>query len=236
MANPNDILMHRPARPLPARRTVVHAEAVAWLTANPAPAGASIITSMPDVSELSNRSLDAWRAWFVAAATRILEWLPDDGVAIFFQSDIRHEGCWIDKGYLIMAAAERLTPRPAPLIWHKIVCRHPPGSISQGRPTYSHMLCFARAPLPAVTRPGPDVLAAAGHMPWKRAMGEAACRVACRFLRDETPTRLVVDPFCGQGTALAVANAFGFEAIGVDLSTSRCRIAAELTPKGVEQL
>jgi hypothetical protein len=35
----------------------------------------------------------------------------------------------------------------------------------------------------------------------------------------------VVDPFCGRGTVLAVANAMGFDAIGVDLSAKRCRAA-----------
>jgi tRNA G10 N-methylase Trm11 len=38
----------------------------------------------------------------------------------------------------------------------------------------------------------------------------------------------VLDPFCGQGTVLALANAFGFDAIGVDLSKKRCKIARNL--------
>ena len=45
-------------------------------------------------------------------------------------------------------------------------------------------------------------------------MGVEACRLACRFLREESETKLVVDPFCGHGTALAVANHFGFDALG----------------------
>jgi hypothetical protein len=72
------------------------------------------------------------------------------------------------------------------------------------------------------------VLPQAGAMPWKRAMGVEACRVACRFLRDDTATRLVVDPFCGHGTALAVANALGFDALGVDRSVKCCRAAEAL--------
>jgi tRNA G10 N-methylase Trm11 len=58
-------------------------------------------------------------------------------------------------------------------------------------------------------------------------MGEVACRVACRFLRDETATRLVVDPFCGEGSILAMANAFGLAAIGIDLSGKRCKAALQ---------
>jgi hypothetical protein len=116
----------------------------------------------------------------------------------------------------------------AALIWHKIVCRHAPGTISLGRPSFSHMICVTRgAPWP-MRKPGPDVLADAGFAPWSRAMGVAACQVACRFLREETQTRVVVDPFCGKGTVLAVANQLGLDAIGVDISAKRCRAARAL--------
>ncbi len=209
---------------LPARRTVHQADALAWLDAHPALPGTSVVTSLPDVSEMGGMSLGAWKEFFVDAARRVIRWLPVDGVAIFYQSDIRHEGIWVDKGYLVMKAVEEAG---ASLVWHKIVCRHPPGTIAQGRPSYSHMLCVAPLARPTPVRPGPDVLPAAGYMPWPRAMGETACRVACRFLKEETTTTTVLDPFCGQGSALAVANVFGFEAIGVDLSPSRCRVARE---------
>lgn len=59
-------------------------------------------------------------------------------------------------------------------------------------------------------------------------MGVAACRVACAYLRDEVGARVVVDPFCGRGTVLAVANAMGMDAIGVELSAKRCRAARVL--------
>ena len=114
------------------------------------------------------------------------------------------------------------------LLWHKIVCRRPPGTISHGRASYSHLLCFAHAPRANVTHPGPDVLPDAGYKPWSKAMGVDACRLACRFLREETETKLVVDPFCGHGTALAVANHYGFDALGIELSTRKVRAAKRL--------
>lgn len=206
----------------PARRTVENAEALAWLAAHPAGPGTSVITSLPDISEVPRKGFDGWRLWFVEAARRVIRWVPPDGVAIFYQSDIRHEGAWIDKSFLVMSAAAE---EKATLLWHKIVCRKPPGTIGLGRSSYSHMLCFARTPRETPKRPGPDVLADAGAMSWNRGMGANACRVACRFLREETPTRIVVDPFCGEGAVLAAANAAGFDAIGVDLSVRRCRIA-----------
>ena len=65
-------------------------------------------------------------------------------------------------------------------------------------------------------------------------MGVAACALACRYLREETTATTVVDPFCGNGTALAVANAFGFDALGVDKSPRRCREARRLTVSAIE--
>jgi hypothetical protein len=207
------------------RRHIVHAEALAWLDANPAEPGTSVVTSLPDVSELSELGFEGWRGWFVGAARRILRWIPPDGVAIFFQSDIRHQGVWVDKGYLIARAAEE---EGAALVWHKIVCRKEPGFPSYGRASYSHMLCISQEPRVLPRRPSPDVLPDAGFKPWSRAMGVEACRLACRYLLDETTTRVVVDPFCGHGTALAVANALGLDAIGVDVGARKCRAARNL--------
>ena len=52
---------------------------------------------------------------------------------------------------------------------------------------------------------------------------------ACRFVLDETTTRTIVDPFCGWGTVLAVANALGLDAVGVDVSARMCKRARQLT-------
>jgi Domain of unknown function (DUF309) len=208
-----------------ARRTIIEGDALAWMDAHPAEPGMSVVTSLPDTSELPGLELDAWRAWFVETARRVVRWVPEDAVAIFYQSDIRQAGVWIDKGYLVMRAAEE---ERAHVLWHKIVCRKPPGTVAPGRPSYSHMIALSRTERGLPRKPGPDVLPDAGFMPWSRAMGVEACRVACAYLRDETSTRTVVDPFCGRGTVLAVANAVGFDAVGVDLSAKRCRSARAL--------
>lgn len=207
------------------RRQIVHGDALAWLDANAAPPNASVITSLPDVSELT-LDLPGWRAWFIDTARRIVRWTPEGGVSIFFQSDIRMNGALLDKGYLVQRAAEE---EGASILWHKIVCRRPPGAIAMGRPSYSHMIGVVRGPIEPQRRPGPDVLPDAGLMPWSRAMGVTACRVACRYLVENTSTRVVVDPFCGKGTVLAVANDMGLDAIGVELSGKRCRAARTLT-------
>lgn len=215
-------------------RRVVQADALAWLAAEPVLPDASVITSLPDVSETPDKTEASWKDWFVDAARAVLRFVPVEGQTIFFQSDVRVGGVWIDKGYLVQRAAEL---EGASLVWHKIVCRQPAGTIALGRPSFSHMLCFTRAARGSwrpPQKPGPDVLSHAGFMPWSRAMGLEACRVACRYLAENTPTRIVVDPFCGRGSVLAVANAMGFDAVGVDLSAKRCRAARRMTIDDLE--
>src|SRR4051794_20447793 len=63
-----------PPSPLPPspRRRVVHAEALAWLEENGAEPHSSVITSLPDLSEVAEMGFDRWRTWFVGAARRVL--------------------------------------------------------------------------------------------------------------------------------------------------------------------
>ncbi|MEI8255492.1 MAG: SAM-dependent methyltransferase, partial [Deltaproteobacteria bacterium] len=44
--------------------------------------------------------------------------------------------------------------------------------------------------------------------------------------------RTVLDPFCGIGSMLAVANAHGMDAVGVELSAKRAARARTLTLRG----
>jgi DNA methylase len=205
------------------QRQVHHADALEWLAAPRALGGASVITSLPDVSEL-RLDLAGWQRWFLDAAGAVLRALDDSGVAIFYQSDIRKGGVWIDKGALVARAAETAG---AHLLFHKIVCRLPPGTPTAGRASYAHLVGYARRPRP-LRRPSPDVIPDGGFRPAPKAMGVIACEEACHIVLHETPTRTVVDPFCGFGTVLAVANSLGLDAVGVDVSARMCRRAKTL--------
>ena len=130
-----------------AARTVHQDDALDWLARNRPLVGASVITSLPDTSELPELSLEDWQGWFVRAAALTMSSVDDQGAAIFFQSDIRHRGVWIDKAALVQTAAAASGMK---LLFHKIVCRKPPGTSSQGRATYSHLLGVrARGPAAA---------------------------------------------------------------------------------------
>jgi hypothetical protein len=224
MSSSAPVVLDREASAGP-RRVVHHADALPWLRAQGRMAGASLVTSLPDLSEVPAFGLDGWRRWFDEAAEAVMDAAPDDGVAIFFQSDIRHGGLWIDKGAMVARAAERAGMG---LLFHKIVCRKPAGTVTYARASYSHLLGFSRALRPPPQRATADVLPDAGFMAGPTAMGARACLEACRFVLVETRTRTVVDPFCGFGTVLAAANALGMDAVGVDLSARKCRRAARL--------
>ena len=138
---------------------------------------------------------------------------------------MKRDGTWVDKGYLCMKAAEL---EGVPLLWHKIICRAPPGLATFGRPAYAHLLCFSRGLRADPGRSTADVVPQAGAMTWARAMPLTACVLACRYVREETASRCLVDPFCGVGTALAVANALGLDAVGVERNRKRAERAERL--------
>lgn len=201
-------------------------DALGWLARAALPADHALVTSLPDSSELKLGPQD-WERWFVQAAGAVIGAAHPQSVALFFQSDVKRQGRWVDKSFLVQLAGRELG---ASLLFHKVVCRAPAGTITPGRPAYAHLLCFSRELTLPVEHSAtlPDVLPAMGKMTWNRAMGIAACEASCDFLRAATQTRVVVDPFCGLGTMLAVANARGFDAIGVELSAKRAARAREL--------
>ena len=59
-----------------AQRTIHQAEAIAWLKAQGTLAGASVVTSLPDVSEIPRLDFEGWCQWFEDAATAIMAAVP----------------------------------------------------------------------------------------------------------------------------------------------------------------
>ncbi len=205
---------------------MVHcADALAWLAENPRLDGCSVVTSLPDVSELPEFGLDGWRGWFVDTAEKVMRATPDEGVAIFFQTDIKKSGALGRQG-LPGARGRRARGDAHALAQNRLP--PPPGTVTFGRPAYSHLLCYARTLPMEFSRATPDILPDAGATTWTRGMGQKACEVSCRYVLDATPTRTVVNPFCGQGMVLAVANAMDLAAVGVERSAKRVRKARNL--------
>jgi len=209
-------------------RVVHHQDALTWLEANALTQDHAIITSLPDSSEIPRLGFDGWRKWFIDTSDRLCRAVADDAVAIFFQTDVKLDGGWVDKAHLVHSGADAAGSK---LLWHKVVCRAPPGTTTFGRPAYAHLLCFSRTLRLEKGQSSPDVLERLGEMTWARAMGVEACVAACRFVLERTRCRTIVDPFCGLGTALAVANTMGLDAVGVELSAKRAERARALNVK-----
>ena len=160
------------------------------------------------------------------AACLVLSKCPDDGVVIFYQTDLKKVGVWVDKAFMCQKAAE-LSGQA--LIAHKIVCRGEVGNPSFGRPGYSHLLAFSKNVRPAIALSTADILPKAGQVTWTRGMGSEACKAACRFIQLHTQSHTIVDPFCGHGTVLTIANSMGLHAIGIEIGGNRVRKARALT-------
>lgn len=206
-------------------RTVHCEEAISWLESYEIQNNCSFVASMPDISEFPGYSLIDWKNWFTQTASLILSRCPDDGVAIFYQSDIKVDGAWVDKGYLCQKAAESAGHE---LLWHKIVCRSPAGIATFGRPSYSHLLCFSKGVKADVAKSTPDVLPDLGDKTWQRGMGLEACLVAAKFIAEQTNCKTLINPFCGEGSMLAIANVCELDAIGIERSPKRAEKARSL--------
>lgn len=212
-------------------RTVRRMDALDFLAQNDVLDG-YVVTSLPDIVELNLHDLAAYRRWLAERAEEIFARLPPRSIAIFYQSDAKLGGEWLDKSHVIQTAIASLG---GTLLWHKIALFTSCGDFSRvtGRPQYSHVLAFGKDVrndeawlLSAAT---PDVLLR-GEMPWARAMGIGACEAACKLVaaavaheagQPGAPSGRIIDPFCGMGTILAVANEFGLDALGVELNLKR---------------
>lgn len=206
-------------------RVVFCEDAIAWLENSAVLSNCSLVTSLPDISEFPKFSVDQWKDWFSKTAALVISKTPDDGVTIFYQTDIKLGGVWIDKGYLCQKAAE---DQGTQLVWHKIICRSEPGQATFGRTGYTHLLCFSKTIREQPKASTADVVPDLGEKTWEKGMGLKACWIIGNFIKDQTRSTTIVNPFCGQGSMLAVANTLNLLAIGIERSPKRAEIAREL--------
>src|SRR5436190_17371060 len=110
---------------------IVHCgDGVAWLERAELSREHAVVTSLPDASELPALGFEGWRDWFIATSARICRQVANDAVAIFFQTDVKRDGRWVDKGFLAQLGAQAAGSH---LLWHRVVCRAPAGTITFGR-------------------------------------------------------------------------------------------------------
>ena len=219
-----------------ANRHVFRHNTVEWLRTGRSDAGEdllpeggayNIVTGLPDISEIKPRLTPAeYEAWCEEMVARLVDGLAPEQVAIFIVTPGRYSGeggSWLDKGYLCQLGARRARAR---CVWQKVVLVQDSAGRRRGgvRPGFVNFLCFSRAHRVPADFATVDVLPDRGHMSWSHAIGEAACAAAVEYIVDHVGGPLV-NPFCGYGSALAVANACGIDAYGMDISLKCCRIA-----------
>jgi len=201
----------------------------------------SVFTSLPDISEIchlfANCTVEervlGYEKWFTDTAELIFTALPNNGYAIFLQSDVRvqsheYDGSvhkWIDKSHLISAAAAKCN---CTMMWHKISYNGNIDARSAGRPIYSHLLCYAKGTSYNSGKFSVPDIFPRGEMLWPKGIGINTCLMGVAFLKCVAGADTVVDPFCGYGTVLAMSNSLGLSAVGVEISNARCKKARSL--------
>ena len=114
---------------------------------------------------------EGWRQGFSDTSALVCRSVAPRAAAIFFQTDVKRDGAWVDKAYLVQRGAEAAG---SALLWHKVVCRAPAGTATFGRPAYAHLLCFSKELRLEPKDSTADVLPRLGEMTWARAMGVEA--------------------------------------------------------------
>lgn len=198
-------------------RQVFCQDSLTWLPKNGG--NSCIITSMPEMEEV-DMNIKEYEVFFRAAAQACFEAVKDDGYCIFLQTDRKYHG-WVDKGYWITDVSRELGFHT---VWKKIAITKEVGKADLFRPTYSTMLCFTKKG--KVGKLFPDVIDS-GEKTYTHAFGLNAVALCVAYVKDQG-IKKVVDPFCGSGTTLAVANEMGLDAIGVDIAKKYCEMARKL--------
>jgi DNA modification methylase len=194
-------------------KTVICADSFEWLPAN-RDVG-SIVTSLPDASEIKIEKLDEYEKWVRRAATEIFASASEGCPVIFIQTDRRKGGRQFSKASLLMNIA---TEQGWFLLWHKIELAAEVGKSNLYRPTFRNMICFGKGKMSA-GQATPDVIPPSKRL-YEMAFGFAAARVCVEFCKKFS--NRICDPFCGYGTVLHVAEQEGMNSVGVDVDGKCC--------------
>jgi hypothetical protein len=202
-------------------RRVECADALTWLEGR-RDVGA-IVTSLPDAEEIGC-SIAEWREWFGRGVESVVRATSKRSPAIFYQTDRKSNGATVSKEALVFEASWRAGAR---VLWHKIVLRRDVGKVDLHRPGFTHLIAVSAEGTSGTA--SPDVLLR-GRMVYPNAMGVAVAAFAVKYAA--LTSRSVVDPFCGRGTVVAMADALGLDAVGVDIDPEQVEAARSLDLRG----
>jgi hypothetical protein len=198
-------------------RNLICRDSVPWLAA--ARDVGAIITALPDAAEMELKT-EQWLQWFPEAVGACMLAASEEAPSIFYQTDHKSASGIFSVAALLFAAAERANVR---CLWHKIVLRGAPGTLDPFRPGYTHLVAFSA--LGTAGTATPDVIER-GDLLYQSAMSLHAAQVALDFAARTTDQ--IVDPFCGRGTVVALADAMGLHATGLDIDPKQIEYAERL--------
>ena len=194
-------------------RIVICSDAHIWLNNNKN--NKAIITSLPDMEEVG-MDVNDWVNWIKKTCKLIIDSLDDNGIVIIYQTDRKYKGRILDKKTLISNEFIKLGYNN---IFNKIVLKQKPETTNLFRPTFTNLFGFSKKITSGKSTP--DVINC-GKMIYKNAMGLNACKTSIEFIKSKIDTNIIIDPFCGQGSILKIANEMGFNSIGVDILKEQC--------------
>lgn len=204
-------------------RKIIVADSLQWLKKLHDKSIPNILTGICDLDE-TDMEMTGYLDFFNRVVQLIFNKVDPDGYVVFIQTDRKYQRQWIDKSFIISDIANRNGFKMA---WHKIILHREVGRTDLHRPTYAHMLCYT---VNGTTGSAfPDVLPVSSKL-YKNGTPILAARSALEFIKQYNKvSSLVLDPFVGQGTVPAIANALGMDSIGIDIDPEQAKIAETMT-------
>jgi len=179
----------------------------------------NIITGMPDNTEmkLDYKQYEEYRHKILPL---IFE-LGKDNVLIFTQTDKKatYNGEWFNKTNILYQYAQKYNVN---LVFHEVALYANEPSF----PEYQHFICFSNRLGP---RQSNTILA--GNKVYKNGTPFgilAKCMGLFSKFKHQLGSNIILDPFCGRGTVLAMFNTLGFETIGIDIDPEQCNYSRNM--------
>ena len=163
-----------------------------------------------------------WIHWLKMSCLAIAGMMDEKSIVFFYQTNRKFEGSIIDKKNII---TNEFLAMGFNLIHSKIVLKQEPETINLFRPTFTNFFSFSKSLGPG--KPSPDVIRC-GEMIYKNAMGYNACRFAVEYVKEKKVSDTILDPFCGRGSVLKIANDLGMKSMGIDIDIKQVEHAKNL--------